>query len=236
MAITRIGALASFTSSSAAASLGNITVPSDATLAVVCVAGGGGTAPYFSIGSVTIGGVALTAVIGGADGEHLTIFYLISPGTGTQNLSFNWGATPAIATDFVYGFYKGIDTASAIRDIYGSKEATSHLTDTMTAESGDMVLAWCVEFSEGAEVLTWTNATEIGLFGPGNPLIASWAEATPGGTVQIEAVPTFPSGGGIIAIVFKLAPALALVETGVARSAGVYSPRGTTQPVAGGWA
>lgn len=221
MAIERIGSLVQNGGAGAGSTANtgsfSASVPSDATLAIVGVSGyvgsGGG---YFTDGGMTLGGTSMSEVTGGdADTAFFmgTLFYLVSPATGTQTIAWDWEGTGTAehAVVLVYGFYKGIDTADPVRDTYGTQNATgTYATDTMTAVSGDWVIAWGHQFN-WESTYSWTNATEVAEYNQNSTgsTSASWAEGQPSGDVIVTAECTPATDGGITAIVFKASGAAA---------------------------
>jgi hypothetical protein len=200
----------------------SVTVPADATLMVVGVTGfpDDSSASYFSGGAMTIAGATFTDVAADASSSAFEgmFAYRLSPATGSQTLAWDWSGTANNLGNRAligYGFYKGIDLGDPVRDTYGGQEGSSpHATDTMTAVSGDWVIAWAFQFQSGATTFAWTNATAAAEFhhsgGGGDPSShGAFGEATPSGNVQITATVTGSADGGIAAVVFKATAAVA---------------------------
>ena len=191
MAIERIGNLTRIQSNVNSDSQ-SISVPNDATLIVVGVSGYSG-AGYFANGSITLNGSALTELAADSNGSYTQglLGYLVNPSTGTQTLAWDWDGTgaPAAGVILVYGFYKGVDTASLVRDSYSLQQAYAATiqTDTMTASDGDYAIAWVGGYGSSA-TFSWTNATKVADFDVAsgyNTTLGTWAEATLSGNTQI---------------------------------------------------
>jgi len=205
--IERIGSLTQFDTDGGNTGSTSVSIPADATLMVVGLSGYAGGVSYYSDGAMTINSAAMTAVDIDASVNAFqgAMFYRVLPSTGSQTLAWDWVGTDAQANPamFVYGFYKGIDTSSPVRDTYGLNEIGGiYVTDTLTAQTGDMVIAWTEFFKGDDGSVTWTNATEIfeaTIYGYAD---GGWAEASPSGNVVITAT-TNGDDGGIGAIVFK---------------------------------
>jgi len=206
-AITRTG---SFSTEAHVTNTGSfsVTVPADAEIMVLGVTGFQSTASYFSSGSVTVGGAAMTAVGFDSDTTKFqgSLFYKVLPATGTQTVAFDWAGTtaPEFGVIFVYAFYKGIDTASTIRSSNGAQQATNpHATSTLTAQSGDLIVAWMAQFTASESTVTWTGATEVQAVTAISQTDGSWAEASPTGNQTVSASGSDNQDGGVGAIVLK---------------------------------
>ena len=204
MAITRIGSVGSFTNTSASSTQA-ITVPSDAEIMVVGIVGwDGGDIPTFE--SATIAGAAMTKV--SADYSDCcmmgAIFYRVLPTTGSQTFAWTWaGSLASYGGQFLYAFYKGIDTSSAIRDSDGAQFSSGPFsTKTLTAQSGDMIVAF-VEAYDEYSLPSWSGASEAK---GGNPYYnntgATWGEGAPSGNTAVG-ISGWSGDGGIVAIVLK---------------------------------
>lgn len=223
-AISRIGSLTEIQSSANSGSQA-ISVPADAQMILVGVSGYYGSANYFTGGSVTLNGAALTAASAGSNSSTSYfmggLFYRFSPSTGTQTLAWDWPGTaaPASGVVIVYGFYKGIDT-TAVRDADGKQgQAASYSTKTLAAQSGDMIVAWGHIYGNGSIGIDWTNALKVADFeasGQYRNAAGTWAEATPTGNVAVSYAHSGGDDGGISAIVVKPsgAPAAVRVKRG----------------------
>lgn len=218
-ACERTGSAAEVTSSANSGST-SVTVPADATLMVVGVGGFFGTANQFSGGSVTIAGASLTA-ISGADASTSfwqgVIFYRVNPTTGSQTFAWDWvgAGAPDAGVSLTYAFYKGIDTGSPLKDSFASQAAGSPTaTDSMTATTGDCIVAWGSAFTggAGAHAFTWTNTTELTdtFFGTG---AHSLSEAFPSGDTTVTASEGEDQDIALVAAVFRVAGAAAPTNT-----------------------
>jgi hypothetical protein len=136
------------------------------------------------------------------------LFYWTLPSTGTQTLAWDWAGANAASDGavFTYGSYKGIDTASPIRSSNGAQQAANpHATSTLTAQSGDLIVACMSQFANAESTVTWTGATEIlGITKVGGA-DGSWAEASPTGNQTVSASGSDNQDGGVAAIVLKAA-------------------------------
>lgn len=188
------------------ASSQSVTVPADADLVVIGVSGYESGSP-FTNGSLTLNSVALTKNIADDDSAFQGgQFYLVNPATGSQTLAWDWGGTAALfgGVILVLRFYKGVDTADPIRDSHASQAAAGvFATDTLTAQTDDLVTAFSWMFGGSPEPVTWTNATEIDEYGAFTFANASLAEVAPSGNVQITATWDTASDGGIAALVLQ---------------------------------
>lgn len=206
VAPTRTGSVSSFTNANNSGST-SITIPADATMLIVGVTGYLGTANYFSGGSMTIGGNAMTAVAADGDtGAFMgALFYVFNPPTGSQTLAWDWVGTspPVDGCLFAWGAYKDLDT-SGIRSSSGTQQAENpHTTGTLTAQSGDLIVAFAEQYVYLEGTFTWTSATGISEFTGFDHADASWAEASPTGNQTVSASCSYDSDGGIMAIVLK---------------------------------
>src|SRR5690242_20690674 len=118
-AITRTGSISDFVNTANSGTQG-VTVPADAEIMVVGLTGSqSATASFFSGGTLTVNGAALTCLAFDADNTKFqgALCYKVLPSTGAQTLAWDWAGASAAeyGAIFVYAFYKGIDTASAIR-------------------------------------------------------------------------------------------------------------------------
>jgi hypothetical protein len=193
----------------------SVSVPSDATLAVVAVSGFQSTVNKFSGGTVTLGGSTMTAVSSGQDGTTSrfmgAMFYLVNPPTGTQTLAWDWlGSTnPTDGVVLVHGYYKGNATVSMARDTDGVQgAATSYSTKSLTATTGDLIIAWGHLFKTTSLTYSWTNATKVADFQTTTSFQnagGSWAEGSPSGntSVTFSHSGTTANDGGVGALVVK---------------------------------
>jgi len=187
----------------------SVSVAADAEFFAVCLSGFENTASFFSAGTLTLGGTARTGVVAfDADTTKFqgALFYWTLPATGTQTLAWDWAGANAAQEGalFAYGSYKGIDTASPIRSSNGAQQATNpHATSTLTAQSGDLIVACMTQFANVESTVTWTGATEVVGFTKVGGADGSWAEASPTGNQTVSASGSDNQDGGIGAIVLK---------------------------------
>lgn len=212
MAITRTGSVTQFNATTGNTGTQGVTVPADAEIMVFGVTGypDGGEASYFSGGSVSLNGSAFTAVAGDANNSAFegSLFYLTLPSTGSQTLSWDWlgaGAITSLGPKGAYAFYKGIDTASPVRDSDGAQAAADpHTTKSLTAVTNDLIVAFGYQFADGFDrTWTWTNATEQQALTLFQDADGSWAEASPTGNQTVSFTSTGSRDGGVCAIVLK---------------------------------
>lgn len=224
-----------------------VTVPSDATLAIVGVTGYDTTVSPFSTGTLSLGGSSMT--VGRADDDNTSfdmtaVFYLANPSTGSQTLAWNWAGTNAATLGFhiFTAFYTGNDTSSPIRGSGGGRTATdSANTGAMTAVSGDMIVAAGEGARNGGTTptgISWTNAT--GAAGNQyNSEYGSFAESTSSGSVTVTATQTGGSGGtgytNVSALVIQptASGARTLASSGTIGVAGTFTPGSGTYTVTG---
>lgn len=210
-AITRTGSVNTFTDDNNASST-SVSIPSDAEFCAFGVTGFDPTASFFSSGTVTLGGSAMTGVVAfDTDTTKFmgALFYKNLPATGAQTLAWDWAGTntPSDRTVVAWACYKGADTSSPIRSSNGAQQANNpHATSTLTAVSGDFIIAWMGQFSATEATITWTGATEalaitIGLWSTDG----SWAEASPTGNQTVSASGSTDNDGGVAALVLKQA-------------------------------
>jgi|SRR5262245_4016166 len=224
MAITEAGTLIDINTGGNAdnGTTATFTVPADAEIVIVATvnfAGGGDGNVAFNNGVVTMkkGGVdtALTPVPGNlsaASNFGGAMWYMVLPDTGTgKTISWNWSGTTATdrTNNFRLVFFKGIDTASAVRDSNGvSLTSLPCTTPTLTAQSGDLIVAWFFAFNGGTEgtVDTWSNLTTLHQVALINACDGAFGSGSPSGntTVGVTAVTNLATNfGGLVALVLK---------------------------------
>jgi hypothetical protein len=223
MAIVQTGSVVTFSAiDTYAANTGTITgitVPADAEIMLIGVTGWSATANYFSGGTFNIG--ASTSIsVGTASDASITwkaaLFYILAPPTGTQNLSWDWaGAATADDADVIISmtYWKGINTAggaSTIRDSDGAQAATTSVTTpTITAQSGDLLVAWAGGYidPETENTWTWTNATKLADITRQRDTDGSWATTSPSGNQTVTAGSAGAPENAIAAVVLIAAGA-----------------------------
>ena len=204
------------TNNNSAASNETITVPADAEIILVGFSGYAdpAQASWFTGGdaTVTIGGSALTAITGGDTSTSFWqagMWYRVSPATGSQSLAWNLngasGISGGLRVIISITFWKGIELAGAVRDTDGVQGTGNPRTSgTLTAQSGDKIVAFVGTFGNTAELAyTWsgTNVTELSELTHQNDADGSWGYADPTGNQTIAASDTTGSEGGLLSIV-----------------------------------
>jgi hypothetical protein len=195
----------------------SVTVPSGAEIALCQVDGYITETTYFTGGTLTIGGQSMTAVAGGDTGtsgwqQALWTRVLAPSLSGAQTVAWDWAGTSALDNDATLTcvFYQGIDTASAVRSSTCVQASDSpYTTGTLTAQTGDLLVAMVTAFAGSETTFTWTSATKIEDFAQqgGNLGDGSLAEAAPTGNQTVSAASTVADDGGICAVVLKPAAA-----------------------------
>jgi hypothetical protein len=187
-----------------------MTVPADAEFMACGVVGFiSAVSPFSGNGAtaLTIGGASMTYIGGDSDTSKMTggIFYKVLPATGAQTLAWDWTGTSAMegGTHFACRYYKGINTGGAVRNTNATQQAASpHTSGTLTASSGDLIIAYSWQFVSSANrTFTWTGATEVAAFANNGEVDDSWAEASPTGNQTVSTSVSESSDGGIGAIV-----------------------------------
>lgn len=151
MAVTQTGSTQFFGLSGANPAAQSISVPSDAQLAVFWWSGWDPTNVARS-GNITLGGVNLTIqfeLAGNGTVNMIGVATLVNPPTGTQNLDWAFTADcdegPIVAIEF----YKGVDTATPVRDADGTAETAATATNTLTTQATDYVRLFTDSFGTG---------------------------------------------------------------------------------------
>lgn len=193
----------------------SVTVPADAQL-MVCTVNGYASTGYFSTGGMTLAGAAFTMVSGGDASGSFWMgagAYRVSPATGSQTLAWDWAGAGTATNDVTLdcSWYRDLDTASPVRASACTQQAGNpHATGSLTAQTGDLGVAFAYVYSESETTFTWTNATEVteftifaNSFGD-----SSLAEATPTGNVNMQANEAGgTTDGGICGVIVKPAAA-----------------------------
>ena len=213
--ITQTGSNLNFNVNNSAAtgtSTSTMTVPADAQIAIVGVAGYQGTTNGHAAMTLTKGGVdtAMTPIFG-ADASsnwQSAMFYQVLPDTGTnKTLKWSWAGTstdPALVVSVT--FWKGIDTASPVRDTDAAQGAGwPRNTPTLTAQTSDKIVAWCGFYNSGgaATVSAWNNLTGLASAGNTAHCNGSWASGDPSGSTSVGVQACGGSEGGVVAVVLK---------------------------------
>lgn len=244
MAIAQTGSIATYdvSGSNSGTASSTITVPGDATLVLVGISGvRTDLANFFSGGGMTFtkagSGTAMTPIAtGGSAGDadntkfQSAMFYLTNPDTGTnKTLTYDWSGS---GNDSGYGvmlsviFFKGVDTGSPVRSTGADQEwGPPFTTGTMTAQTGDLIVAWVGVFSTGQSNGTadsWSNLSLISqvtniLYADG-----AWASGSPTGSTSVElSTATNWEDGSISAVVLK--PAADATVQGLSLISGISS-------------
>lgn len=196
-----------------------VTVPADATLAVVTIEGYNPTTDIITGNAPTLGGTATTLAKfqrdSAADGNQVGIFTLGSPAIGSQTFAWNWGGSAAWADGGQMNvvFYKGVNTTTPVGAIGGgftenAAANTPASAGTLTASSGDAIVAASYYYPAGT--LTWTGVTSVNN-SAFNGSSGSFAEGFPSGNTTVSASHGFGNNYVVVtAIVLKQAGSGAL--------------------------
>lgn len=211
MAITRTGSVSTITTGNTNnTGSASITVPSDATLAIVVLSGWYNLTNYFSNGSITLNGVSFNITLARIDSDATNFYgligYLVNPSIGTQTLAWDWSGTssPNDPPIIKVVYYNGIDTSSPIRSSYGGQNSgTSFSTTSLTAQTGDLIFSVAPLFTySGHKTVTWTNATEFDTGATGQSDISLAENSTVTGNTTVSFTVAY-TDGGIGAFVLK---------------------------------
>ena len=241
MAITQTGSITTVSGNGvyngASGTISGITVPADAEIMFIGVSAYSGTAAILSgAGTFDIGGNNSVGVASAATNWRSALHYILAPATGTQNLDWQWGggAGSALEDSVVIisrGFWKGIDTGSPVRDSDSQGgNGDSHTTPTLTAQTGDLIIAFGGSFDAPEANLSFTYSGSGGAATLQDVTSASyadgaWGTASPTGDQTITWTATGADEGGIAAWVLKAAAAGAV--SGQARLGQRFFMRGT---------
>lgn len=228
MAVTQTGSTTQYTIGNANTGTVSttITVPADAEFVVVGITHYSSTvSTILSNGSMTFtkGGVDTAMTSATTDGDSTTsammvaMYYMALPDTGSnKTLKWDWAGAGTLsqASGLVsVTFWKGVDTASPIRSVSGTQStALPYVTATLTAVSGDLVIAYAGAFYTGpteGSVATWSSLTSLSqltgvAFAGNSSCDGAWATTSPSGNLAVGAsTSSLWEDGGIIAIVVK---------------------------------
>lgn len=195
-----------------------LTVPADADFVVVTVTSFSSTAGFFSGGTVTFtkGGVdtAMTAASNQGDSDTgkwmSAMWYMVAPDTGTnKSVKWDWvGASNASDNSQMWTvtFWKGVDQTTPVRDTKADQLAAfPWTTPTLTAQSGDLILAGAFGFESDTEstIDSWSNLTLLYQAAKGGNGDGALATGSPSGntTVAASSGTNFAGEGSIVAIV-----------------------------------
>ena len=214
-----------------------IDVPADATFAVVGLIGYSGTSGGFDSILMPKGGVdtAMTKAATGGDADsgkwQVALFYMVAPDTGDDKLlKWAWLSTTGESPKIAVTFWKGVDTSSPVRDADSVQEGGFPMTTpTLTASSGDLILAVFGGFTGGSNgtVSAWSNLTTLTELTTSDLTDISLGSGSPSGNTTVAV--TSVSGGyttytGLAAVVLKPASAGAYE---IDAAAGSYAFTGT---------
>lgn len=197
-----------------------ITVPALTTFVIVGVSSYAGSANYYSGGSMTMtkgaSDTAMTVAItgtGSGDESDTTwaaaMFYMVAPDVGTDmSLKWDWAGTglSSQGNKVSVTFWKDVNQSTPVRGAAGGQGGanTPYTTSTITAASGDLIVAWAGAFSgtEGT-CASWTNATLLTQITKhaSSDNDGAWATASPTGNQTVAcATDTNWDDGGIVAV------------------------------------
>jgi hypothetical protein len=210
-AVTRTGNVTNHQPGNGNTGSTGITVPADAELMVVAAAAFANANNYYSGGTITLGGNALSVGFDADDttvGQQGVLYYLdVRALTGSQTLAWDWSGagTSFCSQNIDYAFYNGVDMNAPIRDSGGQGPSGSgpFTTGSMNAISGDMVAA--AMSATDNTTLSWTNATQVRSDAT-DCNRTYYAEAAPAGDTTVSAnITAGDSDGGLMAVVMKAA-------------------------------
>lgn len=176
-----------------------ITVPADAEFVIAGWSGFSSTANFFDGGSMTFtksgADTAMTAVPGGSTGNWSgAMYYMVLPDTGAnKTLKWDWigaGAAGDPATLCSVTFWKGMDTVSPVRDAeFGTGNPTPYTTASLTALSGDLIVAWVGAFATAEGTIdSWSNLTLLSQVTAATNADGAWATGSPTGNTTVAAL------------------------------------------------
>ena len=186
----------------------NINVPSDATLAIVCLSGYYNDENRFSDNPPSLGGEVLS--IGAYADDSIEyfqgiIYYLSKPTTGESvEVAWDWGVVPVDDPILIVVFYKNV-YLSGFRDSFAAQGLPPPSTDSLNAQPGDLIIVWAEQYTEPNNEITcsWINANEVFDAMCYVTSEGSFAEKEATGAVVITPEFSVPSDGGILALVLK---------------------------------
>jgi len=246
MAVTQTGSIQNFTPAVGQSGTvsSTITVPADAQLVLAGFSSwnNSGNATHYSAGSATFtkGGVdtAMTLVDTNAScnpsvGWAAPLFYLVSPDTGAnKTLKWSWSAGGSYDAGYLVSvtFWTGLDTASPVRSAKGGQSgaSTPYTTSTLTAQSGDLIVAWVGAFVGSGEgsINSWSNLTLLSNLTHQLSADGAWATGSPTGNTTVAAsTDTGLDDGGIAAVVIKPAAGAAATSFPVFQRKRIFIPR-----------
>jgi hypothetical protein len=225
VAITQTGSILRLpiTTANSGTASSTITVPSDATFVAVSVSGYSSTSNFYSTGAMTFTkgatATAMTSASLAGDASNSAwmsaMFYMLAPDVGTnKTLAWDWAGTGTAEQPTMLSviFYSGVDSVRSASGGQTGSSAGPYTTGTLTAVTGDLILACANGFSvvEGT-VNSWSNLTLISQVAFFEPADTAWASGSPttGSTTVAALTTTNWEDGSIVAVV--LVPATASV-------------------------
>lgn len=200
MAVSRTGSITDIHTSNNTGSQ-SVSVPADAELMVVGLAGAIDSGSIFGTASISIGGAAASLILDAyGDGVwESALFYRVSPATGSQTFAWDFAGSGSVTygAHILIAFYKGINTTTPIKANGGEASGDgSFTTGSLSATTGDMAVALCSKYG-GFGDSTWSGVTEIST-DFNNNCYYSWGEGTPSSNVTITATVTDGSNYGAV--------------------------------------
>jgi hypothetical protein len=188
----------------------SVTVPATANFMFCAISGYMGTASYFSTGTMTIAGAAMTMITGGDSnsGAWMAVgAYKLLPATGSQTLAWDWLGTTNTSdtTTIMCSWYQGVNTSTPVRtSLCNQSAANPHSTGSLTAVTGDLAVIYVTQFAPSDTTFTWTGATEVSEFGQfSGGGDGSLAEALPTGNITVSATGLSNQDGGTCALILR---------------------------------
>ena len=213
MSISALGSVTQCISSTSQSGSTALSIGATANYVELNISAWNSTTGMFSSYPPTLGGTPMAVAVAKDDSSDATSavkFYMVNPPTGSPTLAWDWGATPTQGVIGSYRAYSGVDTADPFRSTgsaqveYGSPPYGDLTTGTLTAQSGDLITAYCGGYDAGTAAFTWTDATSQYDDGDGlNGVIGSWAEAAPSGNQTVQCQWSPAEDGSLVAVVLK---------------------------------
>ena len=174
--VTRTGTVTTITSTLQSSSQ-SVTVPADATLAVVMASLWRNATNWIAANPVTLGGVNLTTLQRTDEqtgNEHAWLGYLVNPATGSQTLAWNWGAAPTEGVNIAVVFYKGVVTSNPVVSSGEQLTTDTDLTG-LIAGPDDMMVGVAATYTS-APTVTDSGQTQLAVMGPTAGAYGGFAE------------------------------------------------------------
>lgn len=203
--ITPLAGVAQFTSTASSGST-SVTIPTGASFLAIGVSGYRASSGFFSTHSLVLDGQPLSVIAADSDTNAFmgSLFYLVNPPSGSHTLSWNWGSAPNDGVLFAWRTYAGVNLNAPIRSSYGAQQMNNpHATGTLIAQSGDLILVFCEQYTTSDITFSWTGATLVSTLTRFGTAAGSWAEASPSGNQSVSASTSIGSDGGIMGLVLR---------------------------------